>query len=302
MSRITQKPAGAPLNPWTNLSSGNANQAYGSSPATSAMATSGTGFQDASFSTYVGQKFDTSDGRELVMVANGAAALSAGQLIQSPAEVTTAQKMAMTVPVTYPATAGLYQILVTNSSTVLSVNQFQGGYCVIDSSTGIGQTFKVASHQAAANGATFVVNLEDPIQTTLSATSTVSLLYNPYGGGSASQNAAVSNGVITSPVTTATGGPVGVALYGIAASTAPIYAATTGVLTTSGVIQYGLIVCHGPVACLVDSTVTNVGYPIGVSKTTAGTVGVATLTTVPQIAVSMQTMTSAHTGLIYLML
>ena len=291
MSRLTQRPAVAPLNPWTNLSAGNSNQAYGSNPGNSSTVPSGTGFQDNSFNTYVGQKFDTSDGRELVLIQNGAVALSAGQLIQAPAEVTAFQKLAVPTPTTaVPATNGTYQVLVTNGSTKLNVNQFQQGYFVVASGTGIGQTLKIASHSAAAASGVITVNLEDPIQTTLDNTSKVSLISNPYIGA------------ITSPVTTATGGPIGVSLYGIAASTAPTYDGTSGALTAAGTAQYGLIICHGPAAVLVDSTVTNVGYPIGVSKTTAGTVGVATLTTVPQIGVSMQTLTSANTGLVYLYL
>lgn len=290
MSRITQKGAVAPLNPWANLSSGVPNQAYSADPALATITTAGTGYADPSLETCVGQKFDTSDGRELALVSNGATALAAGVLVQSEAEVTAHQKLAMTVPTAYPATAGAFQVLVTNGATVLNVNKFQGGYVIVASGTGIGQMLKIAAHQAAAASATFVVTLEDPIQTTLDATSKISLLQNPY------------ENVIISPVTTATGGPVGVTLYNIAASTAPSFNGTSGALTTNGVHQYGLIVTHGPVSCLIDSTVTNVGYPLGVSKTTAGCLGVATLTTVPQIAVSSQTLTSANNGLVYLFL
>src|SRR5260221_3098230 len=282
MSRITQKGATGPLNLFQ--------QAYGSNPTSSNNTTAGTGFSDSSFSTYIGQKFDTSDGRELVLVSNGATALVAGVLVQSEAEVTAHQKLAMTVPATYPATAGLFQILVTYGSTVLNANKFAAGYAIVASGTGIGQMLKISTHQPAANAATFVVNLEDAIQTTLDATSEISLLQNPYAN------------VIISPATTATGRPVGVTLSALAASTAPTFNATSGALTAAGVAQYGLIVTHGPVSCLIDSTVTAVGYPLGVSKTTAGTLGVATLTSVPQVAVSAQTLTSANNGLVFLQL
>lgn len=299
MSRITQKPAVAPLNPFAVFGGANPNyagtatspvpmQAFSAIPANGAQPSSGSGFYDGNFGTFVGQKFDTSDGRELVLVQNGTVALVAGTLIQSPAEVTAFEKLAMTVPTATPATVGTFQILVTNGSTKLNVNQFQQGYAIVASGTGIGQMLKIQSHAAAAASATCLVTLEDPIQTTLDATSKISLIANPYIG------------VITSPVTTATGNPVGVALYAIAASTAATFDGTSGALTVNGTAQYGLITCHGPAACLVDSTVTNVGYPVGVSKTTAGTVGVATLTTVPQIGISAQTLTSANVGMIYL--
>lgn len=290
MSRITQKSAVAPLDPFRNISTGVPNQAYAANPASTPITTVGTGYADSNIDSCVGQKFDTSDGREFVLVQNGAVALTAGVFVQSPAEVTAFQKLAMTVPTAYPATAGLTQILVTNGATVLNANQFAGGYAIVASGTGIGQMFKISSHQPAATTATFVVTLEDPIQTTLSATSKISLLASPY------------DGVIISPASTATAGPAGITLYGIAASTAPTFDGTSGALTVAGVAQYGLLVTHGPATCLIDSTVTNVGYPLGISKTTAGTLGVATLTTVPQVAVSAQTLTSANNGLVYLQL
>src|SRR3569833_2397625 len=228
MSRITARPSVAPLNIWTNLSSGNTNQAISANPASGSQPSSGTGFFDPNFTTYVGQKFDTADGREFVLIQNGAVALAAAKVVQSTPEVTAFQKLAMTVPTAYPATAGSTQILVTNGSTVLNVNQFAMGYAIVASGTGIGQMFKIASHQPAANAATFVVNLEDPIQTTLDATSKISLLPNPYIG-SVIQVASGS---------TQTGSPIGITLYGIAASTAPTYNGTTGALTANGTAQY----------------------------------------------------------------
>lgn len=289
MSLITQRPAVALLNPFANISSGNGNQAYSANPANGAQPSSATGFYDPSFMTCVGQKFDTSDGRELVLVQNGAVALASGVLVQSEAEVTAFQKLAMTVPTATPATAGTFQILVTNGSTVLNSNKFSGGYVVVAAGTGIGQILGISSHQPAANGATFIVNLEDPIQTTLDATSKISLLQNPYAN------------VIINP-TTSTGSPIGVSLYPIAASTAPTYNGTSGALTVNGVAQFGLITCHGYAACLIDSTVTNVGYPLGRSAATPGALGVATLTTVGQVGISAQTQTSAQNGLVMIYL
>lgn len=261
-------------------------QGFSANPANSTtLSTTGTGSSDASLQVEVGQKFSTADGRTVALVQNGTVALAAGVLVQASAEVTAFQKLAMTVPTAYPATAGSSQILVTNGATVLKANQFIGGYCEVASGTGIGQLLRIASHQPAANGATFVVTLEDAIITTLDATSKISLIANPYAN------------VIINP-TTATGAPVGVSLYPLAASTAPTYDGTSGALTANGVAQYGFIVTHGFASCLVDSTVTNVGYPLGRSATTAGCVGVATLTTVGQIGIAAQTLTSANNGLV----
>lgn len=288
MSRISQKSAVAPLNPWVNLSTGVPEQMFSAIPDNGAQPSSATGFYMPGSQTYVGQKFDTADGRELALVRNGAVALGAGKLVQARTEVTAFELLAMTVPAAYPATAGATQILVTNGATVLNVNQFAGGYLITGGGTGAGQTLKISSHQAAAASATFVVTLEDPIQTTLDATTTITLQANPY------------DGILISNHTTL-GLPVGVTLYNIAASTAATYNGTTGALTANGVAQYGLVVTHGPTACLIDA-LTNVGYPVGPSTNTDGAVNVATLTSSPQVGVSGQTQTSTKYGLVYLQL
>lgn len=291
MSRITQKSAVAPLNPWANISTAVPNQAYSANPANQPITTAGTGFAEPNFMSYTGQMFDSSDGRSFVLIQNGTVALTAAKVVQSIPEVTAFQKLAMTVPAAYPATAGLLQILVTNGATVLNINQMQGGYAIVASGTGIGQMFKIASHQPAANGATFVITLEDPIQTTLDATSKISLIANPYAG----------NVIQVASASTQTGSPVGMTIYGMAASTAPTYNATTGALTANGIAQYGLIQTHGPcVGTLTTGGVSlTTGSGLGIS-TTAGSLIVQTLTTAPLIAYNMQTQTDAQAGLVYL--
>lgn len=266
------------------------NQGYSTVPASAPITTLGTGSADGSLFGEIGQKFQTADGRTVALVANGAVALATGVLVQAPAEITAFEKLAVPTPTTaVPASAGTFQVLVTNGSTVLKQNQFAGGFAVIAAGTGIGQTLRISSHSAAANAGVITVNLEDAIITTLDNTSKLSLIFNPYGG------------ILINP-TTATGAPVGVTLYPLAASTAATYDGTTGALTVTGVNQYGFIVTHGFTSVLVDSTVTNVGYPIGRSAATAGAVGVATLTTVAQIGVSAQTLTSAQNGMVSLYL
>ncbi len=224
-----------------------------------------------------------------MLVQNGTVALTPGKLIQSAAETTAFEKLAMTVPTAQPATAGTTAILVTNGATVLNVNQFQGGYIVTASATGLGQILKIASHQAAAASATFVVTTEDPIQTTLDATTTVSLVMNPYSS------------VIINP-TTPSGTPVGVSLYNIAASTAASYNATTGALTTNGVAQYGFICCHGVVAVLMDADASGVGVGVGPSDLTAGAVGTEVAGTQSHVGITQQTSTSAQYVPVYLTL
>lgn len=270
MTRITQKSAVAPLPVFAQATS---------------VAT-GTGFVDPSFVTYVGQRFDTADGRELVLVSNAATALVSGVLIQAPAIVAGHQTLAMTVPTATPATAGLFQILVTNGATVINAGFYNGGYAIVKDGTGIGQTLRISSHPGAAASATCLITLEDPIQVTLDTTSVINLIQNPY------QN------VIIAP-TTATGNVVGVTLGPVAASVAPTWNGTSGAVSTVGTQQYALLQSKGIVSCLSDANVATVGLGLMRSTTTAGTVAVRTATGA-DVGNALQTTISAKAGAIFI--
>lgn len=246
---------------------------------------------DYSYDTLCGVKFSTSDGRIVTIVRNAATAIAnAGLLLVAPAEITGFEKLAMTVPTNYPATKGATQILVTNGSTVLKENLYAGGYLVTASGTGLGQTLQIASHQAAAASGTFVVTLADALVAGLDATTTVSLVANPYIA------------TVISDAASLTSYPIGVSAYEIPASTAPTWDGTSGQMTAAGTPQYAMVVTHGPQSVLMDSDASAVGYPVGISDLTNGAVGTATLTTQPQIGICMQTSTSAEYVPVYLQL
>lgn len=247
------------------------------------------GLADYSYDTVCGVRFNTNDGRQVVMVRNAATAIGSGLLVQAPAEVTAFNSLAVTVPTATPATAGTYQVLVTNGGTKLNINQFQNGYAIVNAGTGIGQTLQIASHANAAASATFILTLNDPIQVTLDATSTITLVANPY------INVVVS-------ATGLTGVAVGASFYTIAASTAQTFDATSGALTTNGVPVYAFVGCHGIFGIRADATATPaVGLPASASSTTAGDVTV--FTAAKQIIGNMAgTATSAKTAPVYLIL
>lgn len=218
---------------------------------------------DTSYDSLCGVRFNTNDGRQVVIVRNGgteiaAASIGSGLLVQGPAEITTWERLSMTVPTATPATAGTYQILVTNAGTKLNVNEYQNGYLLVSAGTGIGQTLQIASHQAAAASATFIVTVQDPIQVTLDATSKISLIRNPYIG-----------------VVVSAAGPTakiaGSTFYVVAAGTASSYDGTSGALTTQGQPVYAMLGCHGIWGIRADGTGTPaVGLPASASTTTAG--------------------------------
>lgn len=222
----------------------------------------GNSTYDYSYDSLCGVRFNTNDGRQVVMVRNGgteisALAISAGQLVQGPAEITTWNHLAMTVPTATPATAGTYQILVTNAGTKLNAGEYNNGYLLVDTGTGFGQTLQIASHPAAAASATFIVTLQDPIQVTLDATSFVSLIRNKHIG-------------VVVGATGLTGAAVGASFYAIGAGTASTYDGTSGAQTAQGQPVYAFVGCHGIWGVRADASTAAVGLPLSASTSTAG--------------------------------
>lgn len=223
----------------------------------------GVNVYDTSYDSLCGVRFNTNDGRQVVIVRNGATEISAlsiasGLLVQAPAEITTWNNLAITVPTATPATAGTYQILVTNAGTKLNIGEYNNGYAIVSSGTGAGQTLQIASNPAAAASATFILTLQDPIQVTLDATSTITLVRNPYIG-------------VVLAATGLTGTVLGASFYVIGAGTASVYNGTSGALTTPGQPVYAMIGCHGIWGVRMDAINTPaVGLPASASTTTAG--------------------------------
>lgn len=251
----------------------------------------GTGLNgnpDYSYDALCGVRFNTNDGRQVVLVRNAATAIGSGLLVQSPAEVTANNDLVVVVT-TVPATAGTFQIALTNSSTVLNQNLYQLGYAVVSAGTGAGQTLQIASHSGGSNGGSVTVNLQDPIQVTLDSTSRVTLVRNPYIR------------VVVS-ATGLTGAAVGATFYGVSASTADTFSGTTGVQTVFGTPVYAFIGCHGIWGVRADGTGTPaVGLPASASSTTAGDITV--FTAAKQIVGNMAgTSTSAEYAPVYFIL
>lgn len=204
MSRITEKPQGAPLELFKTSN-------------------------DISLNTMTGVRFDAADGREFVLVQNAGSALVSGVLVQGPAEIANHKNLASSTQA-----VGDKTITVTLGGTAVTANQYAGGFLVINAGAGIGQTLKIAGHpaQATTNG-TVVITLEDPIQVVTASASTKStLVLNPYGSLNGTDY--TTFGVIISP-TTRTGSIVGVTAYPIPASTATV--PSYGLVQTKGLVS-----------------------------------------------------------------
>src|SRR3990167_948702 len=135
----------------------------------------------------------TNDGRKFRYARTGAVALVAGDVLQTPAEVTGAQSRIVAA-----AAIGATSITTTDTLTA-TADQFVDGYIIVtgEASTGTGHIYKIKSHPTVTS-AVCTFQLYDPVRVALTATTQVDIVPNPY------------RGVITWPATQ-TGSAIGVA-------------------------------------------------------------------------------------------
>ncbi len=206
----------------------------GSSPSASSL----TAFDSSTAQSHaLGDQMVDKFGRTFRYVRAGAVALVAGNVLQSPAQVTTHQTMTPSA-----AALGATSVSATLGATnAVTADQYAGGLLVVDTTPGNGYAYVIKSHPAAAAAAACVFTLEEPLKVALTTSSRVSLQANPY------------RGVIQTPVTTLTGAAVGVAVFPAAAN------------------EYCWIQTGGPAPVLVAGTPA-VGAAVVVPATAAGAV------------------------------
>lgn len=201
---------------------------------------------EADPSQALGQLILGDDGRKFVYAKAGALALVRGQVVQSAAEDTGDQNIAAATAVSGPNgynSAG-QTTLVTASMTV-TANQYAGGYVAVSVTPGLATYYRIKQHAAfSAAAATFL--LEDEIQVTLTTSSRLDFIPNPY------------NGVVVNP-TTATSSIAGVAVSPISAG------------------QYGWLQVSGPCPVTNDAAgALTVGVAVMASSSVAGSVRLQT--------------------------
>jgi hypothetical protein len=189
----------------------------------------------------LGQLYISPRGNKYRYVQAGGSALVTGNLLQEAVEDTNFRSMVVYAN----AAIGATQVSVTLGGTAVTANYFDEGHLFVESSTGIGQAFRIKRHtvQTSTTGVcTFT--LDRPLKIALTTSSQVTVRKSAY------------DGVIQYPVTTQTGGAVGVALYAMTAS------------------YFGWIQSGGDCPCLFDTgTNTSNGISgIGPSAAVAGSV------------------------------
>lgn len=238
---------------------------------------------DASLSTQLGMEWRSADGRVFVLVQNGGTALVSANLVQSPASIG-ATHTGLTCAT---AAIGATSITVTAGGTLMTANQYAGGYVAISAGTGIGQTSRIASHPSATSSGTCVLTLEDPLSVATAAADSKASLTLPQYGSQNGTNVSTS-GVIVAP-TTITGKIIGATLY-------PIPVSSTTVPT------YGFIVKRGPVAVInVSTTAAGLDLMSNVGGT-AGNVATYVVATGPRVGTSTVAGEAAKAQLIELQL
>lgn len=221
---------------------------------------------DASLATLTGTRYETSDGREFVLIQNGGTALVSGVVVQGPVAIGANH----TGLAASTAAIGATQVTVTLGGTLATTNQYQGGFAVVSAGTGAGQTLRIASHPAGTSSGTVVLTLEDPLKVaTLASDSKISLVLPPYGSSNGTD--VRTSGCVVSP-TTLTGPVIGVTTSPIAAS-------------TSTVPNYGFIQVKGVVACL-NQGGTAIGLDVMVPGSVAGAVASYVVATGSRIGTS----------------
>jgi hypothetical protein len=136
----------------------------------------------------------TADGRKF-HYAKAGASLTAGNLIQAPAQDTGEQNLAPAAN----AAIGATSVSVTCGGTV-AANLFTEGYLVITVTPGNGLYYRIKKHDALASATATTFELYDPLKIAITAAaSKIDLVMNPY------------KNVIQNP-SSATAAPVGVTL------------------------------------------------------------------------------------------
>ena len=181
----------------------------------------------------IGEMVHSSDGRVYRYCKAGGTALVAGKLQQSQVEITGDQNL------TAVAAAAGDTALVSTTTVTITANEYAGGYAIITVTPGVGIQYLISGHAAFTTAAP-TLTLSDPIVVALTTSSRIDLVHNPYLA------------VIISP-TTATSGPVGVAVHAVVAS------------------EFGWLQVGGTAAVLTDGA-TAVGNFVSVSGSIAGAV------------------------------
>lgn len=210
----------------------------------------------------LGQLIWGNDGKAYRYALAGASNLVMGNVLQSSAVDTQFTNMAIGTA----AVVGDNFLQVTNGTTTITANQFDGGSISVYTAgtVAIGDEYTIVGVTGTlTNGGALKVFLDRPVRTAFTTSAKVSMRRSPYSG------------VIQAPASTLTGTPVGVAMFAQTAA------------------NYGFIQSHGVGAALSDGSSILVGSAVASPSGTAGAVILEAAGLSP-IGYAMQAAAAAH--------
>lgn len=150
----------------------------------------------------LGQKMVMNDGRAYRFHKTGGSTLVVGDVADGPANITAHLSCAPTTASIIGATS----LVITLGATASAKNQYRGGYVVTTQTPGLGEMYvlnadpNIDTHASIGSGAvtTMALATGHTVRTSLTASSLVDLILNPYSG------------TIQSPVTTLISEMIGV--------------------------------------------------------------------------------------------
>lgn len=216
---------------------------------------------------------ETPDGRRFRYVSfGGTSTVAPGLLMQAAVASGNSQGLAITASGTSVQTAanllaGSTTLVVTNSSTAVTQDQFAEGFVEVLQTSGSNNgpiSYRISGNSAAAATTGYIIlTLAEPLRnatTLVAGTDTVNLWASPF-------SAVVA--------TTTVNVPIGVTIK--------------QVVNTSTVTNYGWVQSKGQTTAFFDASSAVIGNTIGPSTTTAGYVGLAVAATKPAIGWSKAT-------------
>lgn len=220
---------------------------------------------------YVGARVDDPIGKTFRYGLVGASTLVAGNLLQSAAEDTTYENMAVLASAI--ASAGAMQTVnITNGTATITNTMFLGGSVGVYTTPDLGSEYTILGvNGTLTSGGALTVTIDRLLNTAWTTATKVNMKRSPWSG------------MIQAPASTQTGIPVGVAVY-------PITAA-----------NFGWVQTHGIASVLSDGSTFAVGSDVGSPSGTAGCVTVfAAGTTHTTVGNVQQAAASGHCISIFL--
>jgi len=127
----------------------------------------------------VGTVYTASEGNKYRYCKAGSAALAAGKIGVAPTATANHINKAPAADVA----VGSKRVSITVGATVVTEDQYMGGFLAVNDGTGEGTFYRVLGNSSCDASGTTVVILEDPVRVALTAAgSEVSLVPSPYNG------------------------------------------------------------------------------------------------------------------------